>query len=94
VLGGRSGLGEQQYASGHGRGAHHDRGEIGRGRGAHVGPQHDVRIQQLDQRVEVPGSGGGQERVDDRPLAPRLRFSASPTASAESASFSGSVSFA
>src|SRR5439155_4927136 len=36
---------------------------------AGVGSQHDIRIEDGEQAVEVAGPGGGQERVDDIPLA-------------------------
>ena len=40
--------------------------------GADVSPQHDVRIQQLEQRGEVPGSRGGQEGVHHLALAAQV----------------------
>jgi probable blue pigment (indigoidine) exporter len=36
--------------------------------GAEVGAQHDVRVEQLDERVEVTALGGAEERVDHLPL--------------------------
>ena len=57
-----------------------------------VGPQHDVGIEQSDERVEVALSGGGKERLDDlaltvevgvrdRPLAPYAPASATTVVS-------------
>src|SRR6266545_3825113 len=40
-----------------------------RGRGTEIGSEHDVRVEHRDQRVEVAVARGGEEGVDDRPLA-------------------------
>ncbi len=42
-------------------------GHGGEGRAA-VGAQHDVGVEDGEQRVEVTVAGGSQERVDDLPL--------------------------
>ena len=69
---GHTGPGEQLRPAGDLVCAPDQRRGAGRRGGAEVGPQDDIRIQQFHQRAEVPGSRGGQERVDDLPLAARV----------------------
>ena len=49
------------------RAAHHPR--LGGRQRAAVGPQHDVRVEHREQRLEVAVARGGEERVDDLALA-------------------------
>src|SRR5436190_17383154 len=48
----------------------HPFGDVGSAtdRRLRLDPEHDVRVENLEQRVEVALAGGGQERVDDATL--------------------------
>lgn len=37
-----------------------------------VGPEHDIRVEHREERVEMPVAGGGEERVDDLSLTDQI----------------------